>query len=296
MIGAPVLESLAFVSYLVASPMRLPRRFKTRGKTRLRALAAALVAGLWSCTALAVDYRVIAEQNLFDPQRKPWPEPAAAPAAAASPLAPEDIQVQGVVVLGGVKRAIVKLGGRLRQFAPGAAAGRLNVVLSEGQALGSYTLESVDAQQLVFVSGDNRFMVPFTRNAPREMASAASAPLPVIQSATLPVAEPLFVPAAQPTLGAVPPPFPPPAASMITPQPAPAPAAAPAQAAGQFPGGPTRQAGNTAAAPAFASAAPAAPAGGMSLLEAIQAAEAARRAGQLPAAPPFNPFQPRPQP
>jgi len=261
----------------------------------LRALAAALVAGLWSCTALAMDYRVIAEQNLFDPQRKPWPEPAA-PADAASPLAPDDIQVQGVVVVGGVKRAIVKLGGRLRQFAPGAAAGRLNVVLSEGQALGGYTLESVAAQQLVFVSGGNRFMVPITRNAQRETASAQSAPLPVIQSATLPVAEPQFIPA-QPAPGAVPPQFPPPAASVMTPQPAPAPTRAPTQAAGQFPGGPAQQAGTTAAAPASPSAAPAAAApGGMSLLEAIQAAEAARRAGQLSAAPPFNPFQPRPQP
>ena len=278
--------------------MHQPRRMNTRAKTyaRFPALAVALAAGLWSCTALAVDYRVIAEQNLFDPQRKPWPEPAPASAAAVSPLGPDDIQVQGVVLLGGVKRAVVRLGGRMRQFAPGGAAGRLNVVLSEGQALGGYTLESVQAQQLVFAFGDNRFMVPFTRSARRELASAPSAPpvLPVIQSATLPVAEPQFIPAPAPGMAAVAPQFPPPPAP-ATPQPQPAPLAAtnPAPAQALFPGGPAQQAGNTAATPA---AAPAAPAGGMTLLQAIQAAEAARRAGQLPAVPSVNPFQPRPQP
>jgi hypothetical protein len=275
--------------------MRPRNRFNV--SSRFRAIAIGLAAGVWSCTAAAVDYRVIADQNLFDPQRRPWPEPAAAPASAAavSPLGLEDIEVQGVVVLGGAKRAIVRLGVRLRPFAPGGAVGRPSAVLSEGQALGSYSLESIEARQLVFVSGGNRFTVPFTRSARRELASAQSAPLPVIQSATLPVVEPLFVPVAQSAPGAVPPQFPPPASSMMAPQPAPAPTPAPAQAAGLFPGGqPT--AGNTAAAPASPAAAPASPAGGMTLLQAIQAAEAARRAGQLPAAPAFNPFQPRPQP
>lgn len=268
-----------------------------------RAIAIALIAGIWPCAALAVDYRVIAEQNLFDPQRKPWAETAPTSAAAASPIGPEDVQVQGVVVHGGVKRAIVKFGGRLRQLAPAGApagaAGRFNAILGEGQAIGGYTLESIQAQQLVFVSGGNRYTVPLTRNAPREIASAQSAPLPVIQSATLPVAEPTSVPAAQPAAA---PQFAQPRAP-ATPQPPmtqqpqqfppanPAPAQT-AQGAGQFPGAPAQQAG--AAAPASAAAAPAAPAGGMSLLEAIQAAEAARRSGQAPAAPPFNPFQPRP--
>ena len=249
------------------------------------------MAGMGSCFAAGADYRVIADQNLFDPQRKPWAEPAAAP-AAATPLGPEDIQVQGVVVHGGVKRALIRLGGRLRQLAPGAAAGRFNTILGEGQAVGEYTLESVQTQQLVFVSGGNRYTVALTRNARRE--TAPSAPLPVIQSATLPVAEPLFVPAAQPAPAAMP---------SAPPQPFPAPAPAPAPA--QFPGVPAQPATGSStaisatapvAAPAATPTPAAAPASGMSLLEAIQAAEAARRSGQLPAAPPFNPFLPRPQP
>ena len=271
--------------------MRPSRRVNTRAITcaRFHALALAAAAGLWSCAALAVDYRVIAEQNLFDPQRKPWPEPAAA--TAVSPLAADDIQVQGVVVVGGVKRAIVTLGGRLKPA--GGAAGRSNVILGEGQAVAGYTLESVQARQLVFSSGGQRFTVPFTRSARREMASAPPAPLPVIQSATLPVAE--SAPAAQPAATAGSPQFAPPPA--LTPpqagQPHPP---APAPAPTLFPSGPAQQAASTAAAPATPAGAPAAPATGMSLLQAIQAAEAARRAGQVPAAPPFNPFQPRPQP
>jgi len=271
--------------------MRQSRRVNARVITcaRFRALALAAAAGLWSCAALAADYRVIAEQNLFDPQRKPWPEPAAA--AAASPLAADDIQVQGVVVVGRVKRAIVKLGGRLKPA--GGAAGRSNTVLGEGQAVGGYTLESIEARQLVFSSGGSRYTVPFTRSVQRDMASAPPAPLPVIQSATLPVAE--AAPAAQPAAIAGSPQFAPPPA--LTPPQAgqphpPAPAPAPAL----FPSGPAQQAASTAAAPATPAAAPAPPATGMSLLQAIQAAEAARRAGQAQTAPPFNPFQPRPQP
>jgi len=263
--------------------MRLPARVRTR----LRSFS--IVLALSSLSAQAADYGAIAEQNLFDPQRKPWSEPA--PLAAVPTLTPEDIQIQGVVVLGGVRRAIVKLGGRLRQFAPGGAAGRFNAVLGEGQVVGGYTLESVEAKQLVFASGGNRFTVPFTRSAQRVTASAPSAPLPVIQSATLPVAEPLLIQAAQPAprLVPVPPGFPPltpPAAAPVATSPATTSTTPLNPARPPPPLSPAEQAARQQAAAAPAT-------GGMSLLEAIQAAEAARRAGQLPAAPPFNPFQPR---
>lgn len=244
-------------------------------KTRTIACAIVISACVWSFAALAADYGIIAEQNLFDPQRKPWSEQSAP--AAVSPLSADELQVEGVVVHGGVKRAIVGLGGSLRALAPGGAAGRSSVILREGQALGAYTLESISSQQLVFVSGGKRFTVPFIRTARREVASAP-VPLPVIQSPTLPVAAPTVAPSARSATGAAPRPFGPPAVS--TPAPARA-ATTPAQQS------------SAPARPAATAAAPAS--GGMTLLQAIQAAEAARRAGKTPTAPPYNPFAPRSQ-
>ena len=247
--------------------MHAPRRVDTHKGVRAVAAAACVC----SCAALAADYGIIAEQNLFDPQRKPWSERSAPD--PVSPLSADELQVEGVVVHGGLRRAIVGLGGKLRALAPGGAAGRSSVILREGQALGAYTLESIGLQQLVFVSGGKRFAVPFIRTARRVVASAPAA-LPVIQSPTLPVAAPPAAPRAQSATSTAPRPFGQPAA----PTPAPAPAqGAPAQPA------PARPAA-TAAAPAS---------GGMTLLQAIQAAEAARRAGKTPSAPPYNPFAPR---
>jgi len=264
---------------------------RRRKRGSLRAIALALAAGLWAGAAPAVDYSVIAAQNLFDPQRKPWPYPATAAAAAEeSPLGPEDVQVQGVVVHAGVRRAIIRLGGRLRSLAPGGAAERPNTILREGQALGPYTLVSVGDKQLVFANAGKRFTVPFVRTARSNLATASPAPLPVIQSATLPSATPGTTSHTRPSSAAQRPP-----ARAAT---APRPATAPQPAAAQ--GVPSPQAGATApslSTPASAAAPAAAPpASGMTLLQAIQAAEAARRAGQAPTTrPPFNPFQPRPR-
>lgn len=259
--------------------------------TRCRAVAAALVAMLLPVAAGAVDYRAIAEQNLFDPQRKPWPEPGQQ-TGAAPVIGPEDIQVHGVVIVGKVKRAIMRLGGRLRQLVTGSQAGRGIVIVSEGQSLGGYTLQSVEPRQVVIVSGDARFVIPVTRNLQRD----ASSPPPlasVIQAPTAPVFEPPPQPGMAP---GQPPPFrPPPAPGQFPATPAgvapipagPTPGApAPATAQNPFVQSPAQQA-------APASAPPVPSAGGMTLLEAIQAAEAARRAGQTQA-PPVNPFLPRP--
>src|SRR3990172_5526772 len=92
-------------------------------RMRCQAVAAALVAMLLPVAAGSVDYRAIAEQNLFDPQRKRWPEPGQQ-TAAAPVIGPEDGQVHGEGNFGKVKRAIVRLGGRLRKLVTGSQAGR----------------------------------------------------------------------------------------------------------------------------------------------------------------------------
>ena len=268
--------------------MPTPVRPRRRRWHSVAAIAAAWTAIAGPLSAAAVDTRAIAEQNLFDPQRKPWPDPAAQPPAVPAP-GPEDIQVHGVVVVGPVKRALVKLGGRMRQLAPGVAGGRGMTVLREGQSVGSYTVESVEPQQVVFVSGGNRFPVKITRGVPREQL--ASAPVASVIQAPTP---PAFEAAPQ---GAPPPaPAPPPPANPFLSAPALAPAPAPSAPAPVAPraSGPAPVAAQTPAAATTPgqTTAVAPPSTGMTLLEAIQAAEAARRAGQLQT-PPVNPFLPR---
>lgn len=278
-------------------------------------LTAAAAPGLFTLppAAAAPDYGVLSTQNIFDPQRKPWPDGVAPPSTAA-PFGPEDLQVQGTAIVGGVKRALVRLGGRLRQSA--SATGRPTMLLGEGQTIGGYVLESIEPQQLVFASGGNRFTIAINRTMPREPALAAAPLPPVIQGATVagaPSPAPPQAPvspfaaaaaagpmtgAAAPSMGAAPLQSPfaaAPAAQPFAPPAAPPPvstggmtlleaiqAAQAAQRAGQAP------------PPAPAAPSPA-PTGGMSLLEAIQAAQAAQRAGQLPPTP-VNPFLPKPQP
>jgi hypothetical protein len=266
-----------------------------RMDTRVRclAMAAAIAAVLVPTAGLSVDYKAIADQNLFDPQRKPWAEPGQQ-APAAPTIGPEDVQVQGVIIVGDVRRAIIRLGGRLRQLVSGAGAARGIVVVREGQSLGGYTLQSVEPRQVVIVSGDSRFAIPVTRSLQRD----TSPPPPlasVIQAPTAPVVE------APPQPAPAPPPSPPPSGGMFPAPgqfPSPPPTAAPsgAVAGTQAPvpqpvQNPFLQAPAQQSAPAPTPQAP--PSTGMTLLEAIQAAEAARRSGQVQA-PPVNPFLPRP--
>ena len=257
-------------------------------KNLFRCLITTTAVAAWLSTdVVAVDYRVIAEQNLFDPQRKPWGElePRAAPVATPSP---EEIQVLGVVLVGGLKRAIVKLGGRMRQFAPGAPGGRGNAVLSEGQSVGGYTLETVEPNQVVFASGSNRFTIRITRSAQRD--AGPPAPLAsVIQAPTTPIFEPPPQPGAPPAPPRAPGQFPPSAQFPQPPAASAPPAGAPAAGSATPP---TVAGGGQVPVPQAPATAPAPTQAGMTLLQAIQAAEAARRAGQVQT-PPVNPFLPR---
>lgn len=288
---------------------------------RISAYLVIAVAGLCAVppAAAAPDYEVLTKQNIFDPQRKPWPD-TVVPVSAVAPFGPEDVQVQGIAIVGGVKRAVVRLGGRLRQLAPASGAGRPTALLSEGQILGGYVLESIEPQQLVFASGGNRFAIAINRTMPREPALAAAPLPPVIQgpspisgdapSPAPPQAPSPFAAAAAaagrgpalPNAGGIPPPAPFAGAPGAPPPFVATPGSQPAVAPPVSTGGMTlieaiqaaqaAQRSGQAAAPA---APPLAPSTGMSLLEAIQAAQAAQRAGQLPATP-VNPFLPKPQP
>lgn len=217
--------------------------------------------------------------NIFDPQRAVWPDrvplpPPPPPPPPPAPVTDDDLQLYGVMIVGPEKRALVKLG---KRFAAANPSGRPFVTLRQGQSIGEFTLEDVQAGQLTLVSGIHRQNMVFTKKADRP---APGAPVPVVQGPSQPAPDA----AAQP-----------PAAAR------PYPAAA---AAGASPGGgavsgqpaaPTQQ----AVAPAVNSNVDAsavlqnAPPGSLAAaIAAAQQAAAQRPAGTAPAT--FNPFMQRP--
>lgn len=217
------------------------------------------------------NYNAIYEQNIFDPQRKQWEEKKEVP-PPLPPLAAEDVQIYGVMAVGSYRRAIVKLGGKLKHLMPSDPKARPFVTLSEGQSLGGYTLAEIGPQRLVFTAGETRYAVSINKKEDRPTAPPVPAPA-AFQDAVvvavetpngangqpLPAGAPATIPDAVGAAQAV-------AAAQPAPVAAPAAPAAPAasNADGSGAANNSNNNGNNAAQPARA----------MSLLEAIQAAKA----------------------
>lgn len=215
----------------------------------------------------------ISEKNLFDPERKAWPDKAPQ-AAPASSLSATDVQLYGVMIVGDYKRAILKLDGKLKHLAPGGDA-RPFVTLAEGQSLGEYTLVEVQPRGVVFSAGAARQPIAFSLKTDRP----APTPLPpVIQSAIVaPVEAPTVVPGLTPV-------------AAPTPQ---APVALPTQAASPMPVASASGAQpSPGASPSAGTGQPTPVIQGATLADAIAAAQAAAAAGTLPPTV-GNPFGPR---
>lgn len=219
----------------------------------------------------------ISEKNLFDPERKAWPDKAPQ-AAPASSLSPADVQLYGVMIVGDYKRAILKLDGKLKHLAPGGDA-RPFVTLAEGQSLGEYTLVEVQPRGVVFSAGAARQPIAFSLKTDRP----APTPLPpVIQSA---IVAPVEVPTVVPGLTPV---------AAPTPQ---APVALPTQTASPMagasaPGAQPSASANPGTSPSASTGQPAPVIQGATLADAIAAAQAAAASGTLPPTV-GNPFAPR---
>ncbi len=241
-----------------------------------------------SATAQPVqpDYNPIYEKNIFDPERKPWSEKPVVNIPAAPPITSSDVQLYGVIMVGNVKKALVKLEGRLKSSIPST---RPFVALNEGQRVGEYTLAEIHPKELVFSAGDGRYRIAFNKKTDRPAPLPAP---PVIQGPSIATTEaPTIVPGlTPPPPPQTPTPMAPQQSAMPMPMPPPMPGAMQpgnpnTQTASNSPSGMT---GNNAASSNTANTASANTAGrGMSLLEAI---EQAKRSGTQS---PPNPFIPR---
>lgn len=146
---------------------------------------------------VAAALQALETQNPFDPQRKLWPDRVPPPPPPPAPPAPaaisdQDLQLYGVVIVGNVKRATVKLGPR---FTPqGQPQARAFMSLTEGQALGEFSIAEIQPTHIVLTAQGSRQQVYFSKKSDRGTASASASlpPPPVIQTAT-PV-EPVVAP------------------------------------------------------------------------------------------------------
>jgi hypothetical protein len=92
-------------------------------------------------------FREIAERPLFAPSRRP--------SATASPAAPQGLRLEGVLVVGAEKRAIIKQ-------ADGHTAH-----VREGETVGEWTVREIERERVLLVSGDRRLELTPRRAGPQ---------------------------------------------------------------------------------------------------------------------------------
>ena len=119
--------------------------------------------------------------NLFDKNRQVWPDripppPPPAPPPAPAAITDEDLQVYGVVITPEAKRATVRVGQR---FSSLASPGRFFAVVTEGQALGEFTLTAIHVDHLALSAPGGEQRLYFTRKTDRGAAAAVAAAAPV---------------------------------------------------------------------------------------------------------------------
>lgn len=121
--------------------------------------------------------------NPFDAQRKAWPDrippvPPPPPPPPPAVVTDQDLQLYGVVIVGSVKMANVRLGPR---FASAAVEGRAFSSLREGQALGEFTLAQIHPTHVVLSAPGGQQSIYFTKKTDRA-SSPAPAAVPVAQN------------------------------------------------------------------------------------------------------------------
>ena len=115
--------------------------------------------------------------NLFDQERKVWPDRIPPPPPPAPPPTPakvtdDDMQVYGVVITNQSRQATVRVGRRFANLAP---AGRSFANVVEGQSLGEFTLAAIRPDHLVLSASGGEQRLYFTRKTDRSAGIAAAA-------------------------------------------------------------------------------------------------------------------------
>lgn len=117
--------------------------------------------------------------NIFDPQRRVWPDKRPPPSPPPPPPPPppvtdKDLQLYGVVIVGQTKRATIKVGSRFAQI---DTQGRGFVSVSEGQVLGEWRLTEIHPTHIVLGAPGGQQNVMFNKKTDR-VATAGLQPTP----------------------------------------------------------------------------------------------------------------------
>ena len=128
-------------------------------------VAAAAVALVPKALTPAPYLSSLENSNVFDPQRRMWPDRRPPPSPPPPPpVTDKDLQLYGVVIVGQTKRATIKVGSRFAQL---DTQGRGFVSVSEGQALGEWTLAEIHPTHLVLGAPGGQQNVMFNKKTDR---------------------------------------------------------------------------------------------------------------------------------
>lgn len=115
----------------------------------------------------------LAQSNPFDPDRKVWPEhvPPPPPPPVPAPVTEDDLSVYGVVMAGGVRKALLKLGKRFGSV-PVGPTGLASVHV--GGQLGEFVLAQVTPDQILLSAPGGQQWVRIGNKKDRAGSSAAA--------------------------------------------------------------------------------------------------------------------------
>lgn len=141
-----------------------------------------------------VDFAVVAEQNLFHPERR-------LPQGKDQALPRPDVVLYGTLITGETRIAYVE-DRKSPQSSPGR--GKRQVALKKGGQLSGYVLQEVYAERIVLLKGDDRIAVGLNDDRNKRQAAGAAAPAAPAPPAAAPAAQTPKAPAAPPAVSIVP--------------------------------------------------------------------------------------------
>ncbi|MCJ7495968.1 MAG: hypothetical protein MUP68_17320 [Deltaproteobacteria bacterium] len=99
-------------------------------------------------------FRIIAEKNIFSPERKDFPSPALTPAERPQPIVRPQVILSGVVIFGDYQAASVSIPGR-----PPGKGERDAMTLKVGDKIAEYKLAKISADRITLEAGGDSFEV-----------------------------------------------------------------------------------------------------------------------------------------
>lgn len=142
-----------------------------------RTICLLLATGLISSLSSASE---VADQNPFDPGRKPWKEEKEVPTLPE--LTPKDLQIDAIISFGQFRGIVAQLDGRLKGYLPANAAGKVRIQV--GQNFGGYELAAIEPNLVVVKAGNKRFNIPLLRKVSKGGPPAPATQVPEPSPAT----------------------------------------------------------------------------------------------------------------